>query len=164
MWNRLLLAGLLMAGMAAAQRGGGGGPQGPRGDESGGDFGALSGRPFQANRLDRITDMLKLSKDQKNGAKEIFDAAQKEAAPVRDEIQKSRSAIATAYLQKQGQPEIDQMVASYGTLMAQMAGIEIRAFVKLVDTLTPDQQKKVGPLFPQMAGMFSGRDWNRVGN
>jgi len=96
-------------------------------------------------------------------AAEIFDAAQKEAASVREQIQKGRSALAAAYLSKHGQPEIDQLLATQGTVEAQMAGIELRAFAKLVDTLTPDQQKKVGPVFQQMAGMFSGRDWNRIG-
>ena len=48
--------------------------------------------------------------------------------------------------------------------MAQMAGIELRAFAKLCESLNADQQKRVGQVFPLMSGMFSGRDWNRVGN
>jgi len=155
------MAGLVS--VAPAQRGGG--PQGGGGfggDDSAAQYGALAGRPFQAqDRLDRFTSMLKLNKEQKSGAKEIFDAAEKEAATVRDEIQKSRTALASAYMQKQSQAEIDKLAADYGTQMAQMAGIEIRAFSKLVDSLTPDQQKRAGPVFQQMAGMFSGKDWNR---
>ena len=168
MVTRLVLIGLLSMGLvsvASAQRGGG--PQGQSGiggDDSGGGFGGPGGRPYQEDRLERFTDMLKLNKEQKSGAKEIFDAAQKEAAPIRDQILKSRGDIATAYLKKQGQPEIDQMLASYGALQAQMTNIELRAFAKLYDSLNPDQQKRVGPAFLLMSGMFNGRSWNRVGN
>ena len=150
--------------MASAQRGGSSGPRGQEG--AGGDdpnFTALSARSYQPTRLERFSEMLRLNKDQQKGAKEIFDAAQKEAAPVRDQIQKSRGNLATAYLIKQSQPDIDQLVTAYGALTAQMTAIEMRAFAKLCDSLSPDQQKRVGPAFQLMAGMFNGRDWNKVG-
>lgn len=165
---RLMLAGMLTVGlapMASAQRGGGGGPQGAGGfggDDSGGFGGPGGGRPYQANRLERFTDILKLTKEQQKDAKDIFDAAQKEAAPVRDQIRKARGDLATAYLQKQGQPQIDQLVANYGNLEAQMTSIELRAFSKLVDALNQDQQKRVGPAFQLMTGMFNGRNWNQI--
>ena len=149
--------------LALGQRGGGrGGPQGPGEDDGG--YAALSARAYQQTRLDRFTELLRLNKEQKNGAKEIFDAAQKEAAPVREQIFKSRANLATAYLAKQPQPEIDQLTASYASSVAQMTGIELRAFSKLCESLSADQQKKVGSVFPLMSGMFSGRDWNRAGN
>ena len=158
MFKSWVLVAVLSVGLvpvASAQRGGGGG----------GDLGAApGGRPYQEDRLERFTEILKLNKEQKSGAKEIFDAAQKEAAPVRDQILKSRGEIATAYLKKQSQPEIDQLVASYGALQAQMTNIELRAFAKLCDSLNTDQLKRVGPAFLLMAGMFNGRSWNRVGN
>ena len=171
MFARILLAGVLVTGLvsvALAQRGGG--PQGPRGDDgSGGNtfgtgFGQAPGRGYLPTRLERFTEMLKLNKEQESGAKKIFDAAQKEASPLRDQIQKSRTAIAVAILMKQPQAEVDQVVTNYGNLTAQMTVIELKAFGSLVETLNADQQKKVGPVFQQMAGMFAGRDWNRVGN
>jgi hypothetical protein len=164
MFTRILLAGFVITGLASAQRGGGGlrGQEGNGPDDGG--YGALSARPYQQNRLDRLTELLRLNKEQKNGAKEIFDAAQKDAEPVRDQIQKGRTAIATAYLSKQAQPEIDQLVASYANSVAQMTGIEVRAFAKLCESLNSDQQKKVGPAFALIGGMFNGRDWNRMGN
>lgn len=167
MLTRIFVTTVVIAGfgsLASAQgRGGGGGPRGQEGQDDS-QYAALSSRPYQQNRLDRLSEMLRLNKEQKNGAKEIFDAAQKEAEPVRDQIAKGRTAIATAYLKKQTQPEIDQLVTAYANSVAQMTGIEVRAFAKLCESLNPDQQKRTGPVFPLMAGMFSGKDWNRAGN
>lgn len=165
MSTRILLVALLALGVASAQRGGPGGPQGGGGfggDEGG--FGGPGGRPYQADRLDQISNLLKLNKEQKNAVKEIFNAAQKDAAPLREEIQKSRTAVATAYLEKKDQPTIDQLLAHHGTLMAQMANVEMQAFAKLAAELMPDQQKRLGRVFQEMAGMFSGNNWNRIGN
>ena len=163
---RLLLGLIIAAGLgpvSPAQRGGGL-PKGPQGAEDDGGYAALSARAYQETRLERFTELLRLNKDQKNAAKEIFDAAQKEAAPVRDQILKSRAGLASAYLAKQPQNEIDQLTASYANELAQMTGIELRAFAKFCESLTPDQQKKAGPVFQLISGMFYGRDWNRIGN
>jgi len=165
------MAGVLaasLASVAVAQRGGGA-PQGPRGDDGtqpGFTVGIpqTAGRGYLPTRLEHFTEMLRLSKEQESGAKKIFDSAQKEASPLRDQIQKSRTAIAVAIMMKQPQAEVDQMVTSYGNLVSQMTAIELKAFGSLVETLNPDQQKRVGPVFQQMAGMFSNKDWNRVGN
>jgi Spy/CpxP family protein refolding chaperone len=113
--------------------------------------------------LDRFADALRLTKPQKSMMKDVFDAAQKEAEPVRNQIQKSRGDIATAIISKKSQQEVDPLLAQYGTLMAQMAGIELRALGQVVDALTPDQQKRVGPVFAQMSGIFSGKNWNSTG-
>jgi hypothetical protein len=172
MFARILLAGVLVIGLvsvASAQRGGGG-PQGNRvddGSQPGYNTGIVpqsAGRGYVPTRLERITEMLRLNKEQEGGAKKIFDSAQKEASPLRDQIQKSRSAIAVAIMKKEPQADIDQLVTNYGNLMAQMTAVELKAFGGLVESLSPDQQKRVGPVFQQMAGMFSNRDWNRVGN
>ncbi|GEM_PF-3540580 len=157
MLSRILFAGLVIAVSCFAQRSGG--SRGPQGQDDGG-FAALSARPYQESRLDRFAELLRLNKDQKNGAKQIFDAAQKEAEPVRGELQKGRVAIATAYLNRQPQPEIDQVIAAYANSLAQMTAIETRAFARLCESLTPDQQKRAGAAFQLMAGMFAGRDWN----
>jgi len=162
---RLFVLMFVTASLVMAQGRGGGGPRG--GEEGGGpdSFGGPGGgRPYQANRLDRISDMLKLSKDQKNAAKEIFDTAQKDAAPLREQILKSRSDVGVAILSQKSQQEVDQLLSNYGALMAKMAGIELGAFGKVVAGLNADQQKRVGPLFAMMSGMFSGRNWNTIGN
>ena len=48
------------------------------------------------NKLDRINDMLKLSKDQRKELKQTFDEAQKEAAPLHEQILKARMALGEA--------------------------------------------------------------------
>ena len=160
MFVRFLLAGFLVAGLASvasAQRGGGG----PSGDGGDAQFCQLAGRPFMGEtRLDRFTLELKLTKEQKNDAKEIFDAAQKEAAAVRDKLQMNRGALLATYIGKQSQPQIDQILATQGTLEAQMIAIEGGSFAKFLDTLTADQQKKAPQIFQQIAGMYNGRNWN----
>ena len=161
MFFRFLLTAALLTGMAsvaAAQRGGGG----PRGGEGAGDTPPPS-LPYRESRLERFSDMLRLTKPQKSMMKDIFDAAQKEADPLKAQIQKSRSDIATAIISKKSQQEIDPLLTQYGTLMAQMAGIELRALGQVVDTLMPDQQKRVGPVYAQMSGMFNGKNWNSTG-
>ncbi|PWU03936.1 MAG: hypothetical protein C5B51_17875 [Terriglobia bacterium] len=161
LWVVFLVA--VWAPVASAQRGGNNGPRGQQ--ESADDqYGALTNRPYTQSKLDRLGDMLRLSRDQKNGAREIFDAAQKEAAPLREEIIKGRAAIAVAMISEKPQAEIDQLIATYGNLMAQMTGFELRAFAKLCATLNPDQQKRVGPVFAFMSGMFSSRNWNTTVN
>src|SRR5215472_10544228 len=135
-----LFAVTALASLAPAQRGGGRG--GPQGAEDDGGYAALAARAYQQSRLDRFTELLRLNKEQKNGAKEIFDAAQKEAAPVRDQILKSRTDLASAYLNKKPQMEIDQLTANYASQVALMTSIEMRAFARLCDSLNPDQQKK----------------------
>ena len=91
MVGRIILVGLLGSVLIFGQRGGGGG--GGRGGGGGmvpaGSFGPI-------NKLDRITDMLKLSKDQKKDLKQIFDEAQKEAVPVHEQITKARVAVGEA--------------------------------------------------------------------
>lgn len=150
--------GILLAAWAApaawAQRGG----SGPRSDEYGGVGPGI--RPLSENRLDRFADILKLNKQQKNAAKETFDAAQQEAAPLRDQIQKSRVELVEAMVNKKSQPEVDQILTNHGMLLAQMTGIEMRAFAKVFEGLTPDQQKRAAPALAMMSGMFSTRNWN----
>jgi cell division septum initiation protein DivIVA len=161
-FSLIVFAAIAAASLAPAQRGGG--PRGPQGAEDDGGYAALAARAYQQSRLDRFSELFRLNKEQKNEAKEIFDAAQKEAAPVRDQILKSRTDLASAYLTKRPQAEIDQLTASYAGQVTQMTSIEMRAFAKLYESLNPDQQKKAGAAFPLVTGMFYGRDWNRIGN
>src|SRR5438874_605951 len=141
---RTLVFTMGLVSMASAQRGG----SGPRGGEEVDNYSAVAARPYSESRLDRIAEALKLNKQQKSGTKEIFDAAQKEAEPVRDEIAKGRTAITVALLSHKSDEEVDQLLGAYGTLVARMTGIELRAFAKVCEGLTPDQQKRVGPVLP----------------
>ena len=91
MLRRILVIGFFASAMVFAQggRGGGGGGRGGGMDIPAGSFGPI-------NKLDRINDMLKLSKDQKKELKQTFDEAQKEAAPLHEQILKARMALGEA--------------------------------------------------------------------
>jgi hypothetical protein len=151
MFCRLLLAGILAATLASAQRGGGG---------RGASTGPLSPMGGQADKLAMLTDTLKLNKDQKKLVKTILDEGQKEAAPLRDEATKSRQAIGEAISAGKSQAEIDQLVKSQAAIDSRMAEIEMRAFVKIYQGLDKDQQPGAQVLFQMMNGIFKNKNWN----
>lgn len=164
MLTRLILAGVLAVAGASAQRGGGmGGSAG--GDMGGGmgggmDRGGMTGRP--TNRLDMISDMLKLDKEQKKQLKTIMDEGQKQATPVKEQILKTRTALAEAVAAGKGQDEIAKMAADYAAAEAQMHQIELSAFARIYKALEKDQQEKVKPLFAMMSGIFKGKNWTEM--
>jgi Spy/CpxP family protein refolding chaperone len=115
-----------------------------------------------ANRLEQMSDILKLDKDEKKQVKTIMDDAQKEAVPVRDQMDKGRLSVAQAVSGgKQG--EIDAAVKSYGAAESQMSGIEMNAFAKVYQALDKDQQAKSPQIFPMFLGIFKGKNWMEPG-
>ena len=154
---RILLTGLLMSTLMFAQGGKQGGKQG--GTSKGPDMPSVMGG---STRLDRISELLKLSKDQKKDLKATFDDSQKEAAPVHDQMAKSRQAIGDAIASGKSQDEIAKAVAAEAQLEAQMTEIELRAFAKFALTLDDQQKQRAGNLFQMMRGMFNGKNWNSM--
>src|SRR5690349_20402124 len=113
---KLLIVGILAVGVASAQRGGGGG----RGGRGGGGGEGMPMMPAAKNHLELMTDELKVSKEQKKDVKTLMDEAQKEAAPVKDQLAKSRAQLAEAI--ESGKPDgIDKAIQSHSLLEAQMA-------------------------------------------
>jgi hypothetical protein len=154
MFFKLLLAGILAASLAFAQgRGGGGGGRG-----GGSNAPIMMGS--HADKLAILADNLKLNKDQKKLVKTVLDEGQKEAAPLRDESAKGRLAIGEAVSAGKSQDEIDKLVKSQADVESQMAGIEMKAFVKIYQELDKDQQSKAQVLFQMMNGIFKGKNWN----
>ena len=151
MFFKLLLAGILAATLASAQRGGGG---------KGASSGPIMPTGSQPDKLAILSDNLKLDKDQKKLVKTVLDEGQKEAAPLRDEAAKSQQAIGEAISTGKSQDQIDQLVKSHAALESQMAGIEMKAFVKIYQGLDKDQQPRVQVLFQMMSGIFKGKNWN----
>jgi Spy/CpxP family protein refolding chaperone len=151
MFFRLLLAGILATTMASAQRGGGG---------KNAASGPIIPMNSQPDKLTTISDNLKLDKDQKKLVKTILDEGQKEAAPLRDEAVKSRQAIGEAVVTGKSQDQIDQLVKSHAAIESQMAGIEMKTFVKIYQGLDKDQQPRAQVLFQMMNGIFKGKNWN----
>jgi Spy/CpxP family protein refolding chaperone len=156
MLTRILLAGLLASTLVFAQRGGGGG-----GGSRGGGGGVPSMGFGGGTRLDRMSEALKLSKDQKKDVKAAMDDAQKEATPIHDQITKSRLAIAEAIAAGKSQEEIDKAVHSEAELDTQMTSLELHTFAKVVAVLEVDQKPRGVPIvFAMVRGAFLGKNWN----
>jgi len=155
MLTRILLTGLLASTMMFAQRGGGGGNRGGGGmNMGGGGFSA-------GTRLDRMSEALKLTKDQKKDVKEFMDEAQKEASPIHEQITKSHLTIGEAVAAGKPQEEIDKAVRSEAELETQMASIELHAFAKVVASLEVEQKQRGVPMvFAMVRGAFNGKNWN----
>jgi hypothetical protein len=153
MLRRLIVIGLLTGIIAFGQRGGG--------SKGGGGGGA--GMPSMgfggASKLDRISTMLNLSKDQKKDFKQTFDDAQKEAKPVHEQLTKTHMAIGEAVAEGK-QDELAKTVTAEAALETQMTTIEIRAFTKVVAGLDEEQKAKASQVFAMMRGLFSSKDWN----
>jgi uncharacterized membrane protein len=150
--RRVVLMGVLASTIVFAQRGGGsrngGGMQMP---EIG--FGPV-------NKLDRISEVLSLNKDQKKDLKQTFDDAQKEAASLHEPMSKARQAIAEAVASGKGREEIAKLSASEAEIEAQMTAIELKAFAKVAMGLDADQRQRAAALYGMMRGLFSGKNWN----
>ena len=152
---KLAIVGILAVSVAAAQRGGGGGGRGGRGGGGG------EGMPtFQAtkNHLELISEELKLSKEQKKEVKTLMDEGQKEAAPLKDQLVKSRTQLADA-IEAGKQDEIDKDIQSHSLLEAQMAAVEMKAFAAIYKMLDADQRSKSRAVFVIMPGIFKAKNW-----
>jgi Spy/CpxP family protein refolding chaperone len=155
MIGRLLLTAILAVAVASAQRGGGGG-----GKKGGGGGGGEFNMPRVVQRFEAISEMLKLTKDQKKEFKSTMDEAQKEAAPIRDHMLKSRLEIGDAVQAGKSQDEIAKLTASLGSLQAQMTEIELKTFAKVYKMLEGEQKNASRDLLPQMKTIFMGKNWN----
>ena len=151
MFFKLLLAGILAASLASAQRGGGG---------KGAGSGPIMPMNSTPDKLGIITDTFKLTKDQRKLVKTVLDEGQKEAAPLRDEVAKSRQVIGEAVSAGKSQDEIDKLVKSHAGAASQMAGIEMRAFARIFKELDKEQQPRAQVLFQMMNGIFKSKNWN----
>jgi hypothetical protein len=154
MMRRVLLIGILAAAVVFAQRGGGGGGRG------GGDLGAGMPMGGAMNRSDMFGNILTLTKDQKKDLKTAFDESQKEAAPLRDQLSKSRLAIGDGVQAGKTGADLEGLLKANSALEAQMAAIEAKAFAKLYKMLEKEQQAKAGAVFVMMKGVFGGKNWN----
>ncbi len=161
---RLVLIGILGSALGLAQRGGGGG----MGDEGGGMTGGRGGGlnlpsiPRVMNRIDVISGMLKLNKEQKKTVKTVMDGAQKHANPVHEQLEKSRLAIGEAIQNGKNQDEIRQLIGNEAALESQMARIELDAFVAIYKDLEQEQRSQTRSLFMMMKGVFDNKNWNTM--
>ena len=148
----LLLAGLTTA--VAAQRGGRGG-----GDTGGGQM------TIELSRLGLLTQAFKLTKEQKDTVKTLFDDAQTSAAPIRDGLTRTRAAIAAAIQGGKSQAEIDEAVRGYAAQATAMTEIEMKALAKMLQGLDKEQAGNAGAVqnaFFMVRGMFLSKKWDVI--
>jgi Spy/CpxP family protein refolding chaperone len=153
MLSKLLLIAMLAASFGVAQRSGGGGGKG--GSKGGGAPMMGASRP---NKLEQMNTVLQLSKEQKKDVKTIMDEAQKEAAPLKEELMKSRGEVAAA-IESGKQDDIDKAIKSHSELEARMTSIEMKAFAGIYKMLDPDQRNKTRMVFVMMPGIFNAKNW-----
>ena len=160
MLKKLLLAGFLCATLALAQ-GGGGGYGGKKGG-GGGDMGGMMGGPPSSNRFENIATALNLTKDQRKGVRTILDEAAKEAAPVREQLSKSRVVVGEAITANKTQEELKQVAKTSSDLAVQLSQVEIKTFAKVYGTLDDTQKKDMralGRVLTLMNGMYHTKNW-----
>lgn len=150
MTRKLFVIGVMLASAAFAQRGGRGG--------GGGGMSLPTAGPFIKNHLEQMTDILQLSKEQKKDIKTLMDDAQKEAAPLRDQLVKGRAQVAAA-IQSGDQAKVDAAMKSYSEIDAQMTAIEMKAFAGIYKTLDADQKQKSRAVFVMLPGIFTHKNW-----
>ncbi len=162
MLPKMWLTGILAAGLACAQgpMGGGMPEAGGRGMVGGGRGVDMPVVPSRPNHLEMISQMLALTRSQKKDVKSILDEGQKEAAPVRERLAKTRAHVAEAIQAGKSQDEIDRAVKDCAAAEARMAAVEMQAFARIYKSLEQDQRSKVTPVFLMMAGIFKGKNWN----
>ncbi|MDE3168351.1 MAG: hypothetical protein KGN36_21295 [Acidobacteriota bacterium] len=154
---RVMLVGLLAAGLALAQggrSGGGGGEEGMSGDRMGGGMqGGMRGAQRQT-RAQLFASKLKMNGDQKEELQKIFTEEAQKARPISDTLSRGRQAIGTALLQKKTEEEIQPLVAQYTAVCAQMASIEAETFTRAYALLKPNQQKNAAQAFELLGGIY----------
>jgi Spy/CpxP family protein refolding chaperone len=156
--RRSVVIALLLAGVttvAAAQRGGRGG----------GDTGGGGQMTIELSRLGLLTQAFKLTKEQKDKVKALFDDAQTSAAPVRDGLARSRAAIAAAIQGGKSQAEIDDAVKGYAAQATAMTELEMKALARMLQTLDKEQAGNAAAVqnaFFMVRGMFLSKKWDVI--
>lgn len=142
---RLLLAVILTAAPALAQRGGGGGVD-P------GAMGMSAPRPQSAaSKALMFADRLKLDKEQKAQTEVILNEALKEIAQLRNQMGQTRAQIINAMLRSDNQEEVKKLMEVYSAAAAQVTAIETKAFAKVCALLKPNQQSRAPSAFGLLA-------------
>jgi periplasmic protein CpxP/Spy len=96
-------------------------------------------------RFGQFMSKLNLTDAQKAQAKSIFQGARQSAQPVRQQLMETRKSLRAA-IKANDTPQIQQLSATEGNQIGQLAAIRGSAFAKVYQTLTPDQKQKVEAL------------------
>jgi hypothetical protein len=129
-------------------------PQEPQGGGGRENAGAPSVPQGALTPYGRFAGPLKLDKKaQAPAVQQTLADAQKEAAPVGQQMLQLRQQLVNAALANKAE-ETKAALTAYTAAAATMAGIEARAFAKVYAMLEPDQQSRAPQAFALMAGLF----------
>jgi Spy/CpxP family protein refolding chaperone len=96
-------------------------------------------------RFGHFMSELNLTDAQKAQAKSIFQGARQSAQPVRQQLMETRKSLRAA-IKANDAAQIQQLSATEGHEIGQLAAIRGSAFAKVYQTLTPDQKQKADAL------------------
>lgn len=159
MFVKLLLTAVLAATLVCAQgkKGGGGGDMG-----EGGGMGPGMGAQ-RPSKVEQFADKLKLTKEQRESVQTMLIAALEQSAPLRDQMDKGRVAIAGAMIDGKSGDDLKKLLDDYTSLAAQLTSIEAKTFGKIYESLKPNQQSKAAPAFELMVAVLRPAGGGREG-
>jgi Spy/CpxP family protein refolding chaperone len=102
-------------------------------------------RQHGGGRFGHFMSELNLTDAQKAQAKSIFQGARQSAQPVRQQLMETRKSLRAA-IKANDTAQIQQLSATEGNEIGQLAAIRGSAFAKVYQTLTPDQKQKADAL------------------
>ena len=112
-------------------------------------------------RLAALSAAFSIAEDNRKPLKETMDAEYKAAAPLRDQLTKTRMTLSEAVASGGA---TDQGVADYAAAVAAMATAEMKAMARIIGTLPGE--KPSGPSLDRaiylMRGAFAGKKWDAV--
>ena len=108
-----------------------------------------------------MANYLNLSADQRAQVQQIMAGAKQEAAPLRQQMQQNRKALADA-IKSGNDAQIDQITKAEAPVKAQLASIHARAMAKIYATLTPEQKAKADQMH-RFRGPVAGARRKQVG-
>ena len=106
---------------------------------------------------------LSLTDAQKSQMKSIFQEARQSAQPIRQQLRQTRQSLAAA-VKAGNSDQIQQLAATEGTEMGQLAVIRASAHAKMFKMLTPEQQQKLSTLQAAMHNRRHGPAGGAVQN
>jgi hypothetical protein len=157
MLKKLSMACMLCASLAMAQGYGGG-----RGRAGSGDMDPRANTPPSSNRFENIATSLNLNKDQRKTVRTILDEGAKEAAPIREQMSKSRVRVGEAIVANKSEDELKQVAKTASDLNAQLSQLEIKTFANTYAALDDIQKKDMrglGRALFLMNGMYHIKNW-----
>jgi len=107
----------------------------------------LCARPTRHGMVKQMAAYFNFTPAQTSQARAIFLEAKQSALPVRKQLRETRQALKAA-IPSGNAEQVQQLAATQGSELGQLAAIRATAFAKVYKTLTPEQQQKMAAFQP----------------